>query len=499
MCKRKSEGGRCNGWYSKQISNLESRYAKAKTFEEKQKIYDRKEKLLEQADEKPVIEVDENMDINTLKRQRKSLQKTAEFYKEHFPAKYEELTSKVGKVARGHLGLDGDNVITDALAKVRETGVSNSIYETYLKNPELSRQVIVNMLNARPYLANYYGEFLEEYDKIDKTVTVEEREKLREYYNNSENKEENISKNIESIKNYLNNEMGIETGDPYNLQPEKSDKRSEELYNQLNSIIPSKMFRELERGTSFSFETRNVKRSSAKTVTKSMKTYELEKFTDPESLASYGITRTMTDEQVKQAISENATRSINGTLYESAYLESVERDEKGHIVGVETGRYFYKSGKRKPSSKDLIKSNEWEEVDNLYSSVKLYRRKREEPTNKRVKSLTVVFSRNADDKTRVHEFVHVLENRCPDLLYTENRLMDSRRNTSDTYGVRRDGGTFYLGTFKDDYMQKAYIDNQGKTTNYEIFSCSVPRLLSGQELEIENSVQNSFLGSLIVG
>ena len=75
MCKTKAEGGRCNGWYAREISRLtelasnvandEYNEANVKKLNAlKNKIEQRKQAIKD----KPIVEIAENMSLNDLKR-----------------------------------------------------------------------------------------------------------------------------------------------------------------------------------------------------------------------------------------------------------------------------------------------------------------------------------------------------------------------------------------------------------------------------------------------
>lgn len=453
MCKRKSEGGRCNGWYAKEIEKMAVKiYDEAGTLTVKQfdKYYNRYHRLVAEVKEKPVIEINSDMTVQDLKREKKRINKTLELYRFYDEKKYEETLSNIGKVVRKHIDLD-------------------------------------------------YPRKLSYFEQLEARANTE-TEAIA-----------NFNKNSEKLKKYLNEDLGIKTGNPNKDYLGKTTSRGKDIYNKVTDLVPSSFFDD-KLGVKLNISETTSRRRGAyqvETIKQGKPAVDCERRKDflQSFMNQNGLTNNSSDEEILEKFQEqeldNTTHArVRGHEfgYPGGQVKKVVR-ENGEVVGVEFNVYTYKIGSRKPNALkgDISKEFEWEVVDDFNSinvDKKVYRRMVMDTNN----AETVVHSRDikvnkySNTNTMTHEVIHSVEDISPKLCQAESAILESRKQqglVTKTY--QADGGTFHEGAFKENYMSKSY-----RNGHHEIFSMTVPEILTQQTSTEEYDVQDAFLGLIVI-
>ena len=502
MCKTKAEGGRCNGWYAKELEKLNERWdesfsknsTKEYTPQDRQAIINKIKKLQQEIKDKPIVNIPENMTIADLKREHKKLAKTAQFYKKHDKEKYVQFISNLGAQIRNH---------------VIEKPFSQELVEK-LKQTKLHPASVLTLYQSAT--GEDFGikgmnsvDFVESLTKHRSPEIIINRENVQSFFSKEEVqqlvyyfKDYEVDKNLQNIQNFLNNELKIKTGNPKNILT-KATKEQREFYNTIDKIIPSHFFVAKSIPETVTFDKTTSKRAYMKPIVKRNK--DNFKVSTSESSSTrtenfkllFNIQDSDSDEVVKEKFNTNINnQAFDGQLGKApiVMVQDVIRDEDGKI---KTFLYYtatYKVHKRKPIDK---KSVNWEKVNekpleygNLYRGIYMY----SDEIKKEIE-YSIRLRPDSPMNTKVHETIHTYQAICPNITDTESIIHHHR--TKNIVGEYKDNGEFFNGAFEEDYMSKTYHQ---AGANYEIYPMAVPLLLSGDS-DFEKGVQDSFLGMLV--
>ena len=359
MCKTKAEGGRCNGWYAKEISRLtelasnvaNDEYNEAnvkKLHALKNKIEQRKQDIKD----KPLVEIPENMTVADLKREHKKLKKTAEIYRKYDPIKYKQLQRKVGEQVRKNVfktsmsqeladkvnstGLKVNELIDvykasksgDALFKMRVSLALDKKRESFPKGHKFKK---VTIENIHTILSN------EEYKQL---IEVNDKDSARNL----------TEENLDNFSQFLNNDLKIETGNPNKNLLLKATARDREFYEKIDKTVPTKFFKK-------------IKESSLKQVEIPHK-YEKG---DLEYLSNkFEVDLTKTDEEIKNQINNNPKNSYESDIFRRGKWNTYEvvevnRDTNNKVVSFDVITRKYETGQNVPQSKS--DTEQWVEIE----------------------------------------------------------------------------------------------------------------------------------------
>ena len=536
MCKTKAEGGRCNGWFVKEIERLkmkqqentqksenirqdtslsddEKEKKRATIRKQSDKNYQKIQDHIQAIKDKPIVEVPKNMTINDIKRERKKFAKVAEIYKKYDKDKYNQLLTNFGEQIRNNVI---EPVIPEPLLnKVKDTGysfyilsemnkyakddseVGDVLRDSYMRIIKNSRtkfggrpkNVDINCSNIETYFTK------EELELIDKQSSA-----------NKKNVTENNMKNLQA---FLNNDLKIQTGCPKENIVTSGTKAQKEFYNNLSRIIPTHFYDNNLENKQVVFQTTRRKRAFMSTTKNTSgvnfvpsKLQSLP-YTTNKLITEFEVNHNDSDENIIKHMNEhenNQTRAgeLVGQRLNTVNITNVFRDNEGNITsfGYESNSYQVK--KRKP--KDLY-PGQWTKVGEAigYSGYNVYKSVHSKPDTggTDIIDLNINVQKNASDNTIIHESVHTFENLCPKLF--ENEGIIHSVYTQGKTGRNDDGGIMWKDTFEDYYASKIYVSKKfgedEKVTNYEVFTTSVPRLLEGNDYT-DKKVQNAFLGML---
>ena len=536
MCKTKAEGGRCNGWFAKEIERL-----KMKQQENSQKIDsvkqdttlsdDEKEKkrsaIRKQSDknyqkiqdhiqaikDKPIVEVPKNMTINDIKRERKKFVKVAEIYKKYDKDKYNQLLAHFGEQIRNNVI---EHSIPETLSnKVKDTGYSFYILSKmngYAKDDsevgDVLRDSFTRILKNSGYNSTIKSKKVNiNYENIGTYFTKDELELIESI---ADKKQKNVTENnMKNLQAFLNNDLKIQTGCPKENIVAKGTKAQKEFYNNLTKIIPTHFYDNNLDNKQVVFQTTKRKRAFMSTTTNSFgfdyvpaKLKSVPYITN-KLITEFEVNPNDSDENIIKHMnkhSNNQTRAgeLVGQRLNNVKITNVFRDNEGNITGFEYESNSYQVKKRKP--KDLY-PGQWTKVGEAigYPGYNVYKSVRSTPDTggTDMTDLNINVQTNASDNTVIHESVHTFENLCPKLL--ENEGIIHSVYTEGKTGRNDDGGIMWKNTFEDYYASKIYVSKKfgedEKVTNYEVFTTSVPRLLEGNDYTDKN-VQNAFLGMI---
>ena len=359
MCKTKAEGGRCNGWYAREISRLtelasnvandEYNEANVKKLNAlKNKIEQRKQDIKD----KPLVEIPENMTVADLKREHKKLKKTADIYRKYDPIKYKQLQRKVGEQVRKNVfktsmsqeladkvnstGLKVNELIDvykasesgDALFKMRVSLALDKKRESFPKGHKFKK---VTIENIHTILSN------EEYKQL---IEVNDKDSARNL----------TEENLDNFSQFLNNDLKIETGNPNKNLLLKATARDRKFYEKIDKTVPTKFFK-------------NIKESSLKQVEIPHK-YEKG---DLEYLSNkFEVDLTKTDEEIKNQINNNHKNSYESDIFRRGKWNTYEviavnRDTNNKVVSFDVITRKYETGQNAPQSTN--DSEQWVEIE----------------------------------------------------------------------------------------------------------------------------------------
>ena len=502
MCKTKAEGGRCNGWYAKELEKLNERWdesfsknsTKEYTPQDRQAIVNKIKKLQQEIKDKPIVNIPENMTITDLKREYKKLAKTAQFYKKYDKEKYVQFISNLGAQIKNHViekpfspdlvkklertKLNPESVIAlYQSASGEDFGIKGLSSVDFVESLTKHRSpaIVINRKNVQSFFSKEEVQQLVNYFKVDK-----------------------VEKNLHNIQNFLNNELKIKTGNPKNILT-KATKEQRDFYNSIDKIIPSHFFIKKSIPESVTFGKTTSKREHMKPILKQNKdnlkisTFESSLTRTMNFKRLFNIQDSDSNEIIKEKFETNPdNQAFDGQLGKApiVMVQDVIRDEDGKI---ETFLYYtatYKVHKRKPIDKKNVK---WEKVNekpleygNLYRGTYM----QSDEVKKEIE-YSIRLRLDSPMNTKVHETIHTYQAVCPNITNTESIIHHQRTKNID--GEYKDGGEFFKGAFTDDYMSKTYHQ---AGANYEIYPMAVPLLLSGDS-DFEKEVQDSFLGMLV--
>ena len=501
MCKTKAEGGRCNGWYAKELAKLDERWddsfsknpSKNYTPEDRQAIINKIKKIQQEIKEKPMVNIPENMTIADLKREHKKLAKIAQFYKKHDKEKYVQFISTLGAQIRNH-------VIESPLSKDLDEKLAKT------KLPPDGIAILYQGATGKDFGVKGTPSFIENLAKYRSPELLLTQSNVQDFFNEEEIKQllnysrnnDFTEKNLKNIQNLLNNDLKIKTGNPKNILT-KATNEQREFYNTIDKIIPSHFFIEKSMPETVAFDKTTSKREYMKPTIKRNK--------DNLTVATLesSLTRTMSfkhlfniqDSDSDEIIKEKFENSLDNQAFEGhlgkapiVIVQDVIRDENGKIKSFNYYTATYKVNKRKPIDKNNIK---WEKVNNTpleYGNLYRGTRMHSDEIKKEIE-YSIRLRPDSPMNTKVHETIHTYQAVCPNITNTEGIIHYQR--TKNITGEYKDNGEFFKGAFKDDYMSKTYHQ---AGANYEIYPMAVPLLLSGDS-DFEKEVQDSFLGMLV--
>ena len=360
MCKTKAEGGRCNGWYAREISRLtelasnvandEYNEANVKKLNAlKNKIEQRKQDIKD----KPLVEIPENMTLNDLKREHKKLKKTAEIYRKYDPIKYKQLQRKVGEQVRKNIfesvvsvetqkklnkyNLEPEDVtsITIALNNPDKYGIAKHHYYTLLesiktKHPYNKELQKLNNSDVK----NMFSE--EEFSQLHEAVF---RGKMYDTFTN----------NTDKLARFLNEDLKIETGNPDKNLLSKAD-TSYGVYRSLDATIPTKFF---------------TNRNSSKLDKTEPKTYSWSSYDLIREQYNYDLNLSKTDDEIKKQLE---THISNNNQYKMSSwrhydVKQIHRTSQNDVYKIDTTLNEYKFSKDVPQAKDFMTPYEYEDYE----------------------------------------------------------------------------------------------------------------------------------------
>lgn len=461
MCRLKSEGGRCNGWFKKELSKVKGELTEMTSIRNDIP----KEELKQE-----ISKVLENQDLDP--KEKKKIERKLE--------RFSNMESDFSK--KDIIEIDTEKKYTPAEFKALKKRVKPAI-EAY-----------------RDYDGEKYEKAISCFGKvfIDTHMTTLQKD--------GSSGDEVVSE----MKKVLN-DMGIKTGNPNKIKLQGKAEYKDK-YNRFMDAIPTSIF-DKERDDS-----RTVKFTVTKSYRREAMNQESKRVYEPSRnvVESFPIDEKETAEAYiekrKQETKYDLARFGNHPAlkhlgYQKNEFKMVTNTETNSIDVIHE-RYSYHVSKNRPAPLKNVTETDWDAHDTILGSYIVWRTL-EPDVKKEVKELRenkniIKLSQYSTENTFYHEVTHSLENMSDEVMKSQGAIFNSRvdkledKRAYSAYGYAS-GEKFHHGAFSELYMSKSYkrvlADGTTEPYGYELYSMSNGAMFSGEGSKFEEkNVANAFFG-----